>query len=84
MKLSARLFACAGILVGGHLLLRVLGCAEHVSAIAGMPIAPSSIVLGPLHLVFYLAAAILAPILMIAATAEALIDLRQRRSGERC
>lgn len=64
-------------IVGVHLLLRVLGAGEHASILAGMPLSSASWVVGPLHVLFTLAAVTVAPICMIAAAIDA-VSLRFR------
>lgn len=58
-------------IVGVHLLLRVLGAGEHASILAGMPLSSASWVVGPLHVLFTLAAVTVAPICVIAAAIDA-------------
>jgi hypothetical protein len=66
----AVLFVLAALLVGGHLVTRLLGFAEHTAVLAGMPVAEASWVLGPLHVVLYFLAVVVAPMLVLAASAE--------------
>lgn len=60
-------------IVGVHLLLRVLGAGEHASILAGMPLSSASWVVGPLHVLFTLAAVTVAPICVIAAAIDAVV-----------
>jgi hypothetical protein len=76
----------AGVLIAIHLGMRALGLAEHTSAIAGMPVSPASAILGPLYVVTYLLAVVVAPILAVASVLERGVrSLRRgpakRRSG---
>jgi hypothetical protein len=76
----ARLFLLllvAALLVLAHLIARAGGLAEHTSAIAGMPLSPASIVLGPLHVAGYLLLVVIAPILAIAGTIDTVLLLRR-------
>lgn len=75
MRGPAILFVVAASLVGGHLVARMLGLAEHTAVLAGMPLAEASWVLGPIHVVLYLLAVIVAPVLALAASAETVLRL---------
>lgn len=73
--------AQAAALVALHLAMRALGFAEHTSILAGMPVAASSILLGPLYVVVYLLAVVAAPILVLAALFERMARMRYARRG---
>jgi hypothetical protein len=55
--------------------MRAFGLGAHMSAIAGMPIDATSLVIAPLYLVTYLLAVIVAPVLLLASA----IDVAQQR-----
>jgi len=78
MRRPAVLFGLAALLAGAHQLANLAGLARHASAIAGMPLSAASDVIGPAFVALHLAAAVVAPILMIAATADALLRLAPR------
>lgn len=61
------------VLVGVHVLMRVFGADEHASVLAGMPQSSASWVIGPLHVLFTLAAVTIAPICVIAAGIDAVV-----------
>ncbi len=79
MRRPATLFVLAGLLGAAHVITRALGWADHTSAIAGMPISEASNLLGPVHVLVYMAVVIVAPILAIAGTIDALLLMRQPR-----
>lgn len=71
MRRAAVLLLIAALLATAYGLLALLGIAEHTSALAGMPRSPASWTLGPLYVIVYLGAVIVAPILVAAAALEA-------------
>lgn len=77
MRRVAITTALAIVLV--HLLLRALGAGAHASILAGMPLSSASWVIGPIHVLFTLAAVTVAPIGVIAAAIDAVA--RRFRSG---
>ena len=73
MSRSARILGLtAAIIVAAHLLSRACGWGVHTSAVAGMPHDASSSFLGPFHIVSYLCAVTVAPVLAFASVAETL------------
>lgn len=70
LALPLTLVAGALLLALSHLALRAIGGGDHLSAISGMPPAPSSYVLAGLYVATYLAAVVLAPVLGLAALFE--------------
>jgi hypothetical protein len=75
VKAPAILFVVAALLAGGHLATRLLGLAEHTAVLAGMPLDDRSWVLGPLHVALYFLAVVVAPVLVLAASAETAVRL---------
>ena len=61
MRRPAALFALAALLFIAYEAARLANLADHTSAVAGMPLTASSWVLGPLHIVLYLLAVVVAP-----------------------
>jgi hypothetical protein len=79
---ARHLLSIAITIVAFRLALRTVGADAHASVISGMPLSPASLVLGPLVVLAWLAASILAPVLAVAAATVALLD-RLRARGER-
>ena len=71
MMRAARLFVVAAAIVAAHVVMRAAGLAEHTSLLAGMPRSGMSLVLGPAYVLVHLAAVIVAPIVALAAAADA-------------
>jgi hypothetical protein len=76
MRRPAVLFGLAALLLVAYEAARLANLADHTSAVAGMPLTPSSWVLGPLHIALYLLVVVVAPVLVIAGTADTLLRLR--------
>jgi hypothetical protein len=72
------LIAIAAAIVCARVAFRLLGLDAHASVVAGMPLSNASWVLGPVAVVLSLAAAIVTPVLVIAA---ALTRMGARRHG---
>jgi hypothetical protein len=72
------LHAIAPALVALHLALRVLGAAEHTTFLTGT-VTPTSAVVGPLYVVAYLGAVIVAPIVGAASLGELCVAYVRRR-----
>ena len=70
MTTIKKVLAAAIAVVALHVVLRVLGCAEHTGVLAGMARSQASYVLGPLYVLTHLFSVIAAPILVVAAVAE--------------
>lgn len=79
MRRPAALFGLALVLALAHGVARALGLADHTSVIAGQPLSEASAVLGPLHVALYLAAVLVAPVLVLGASIETLLFLRHER-----
>ena len=77
MRRPALLFAVAGLFTLAYAAARLAGWAEHTSAIAGMPRAASSLVLGPVFVVLHLVTVVVVPVLAIAAMLDVLHALRR-------
>lgn len=72
-RASRSVFAVAALLVLAHLAMRVAGFADHTSVLAGMPQSEWSAALGPVYVLGYFGAILVAPVLVIAVVVEYLL-----------
>lgn len=71
MRQAATGAAVAVALVAFHLAMSMLGAGAHVSALGGMRVGSWSLAIGGLHVVAYLGALVVAPVLALASAVEA-------------
>jgi hypothetical protein len=70
-----RTLAVAAAIVAIHLALRLAGLASHTSALAGMPASAWSLPIAAVYVLAYLAAVVVAPVLVIATILRSLATI---------
>jgi hypothetical protein len=75
------MLAIAVVIIVVRVAFRLLGVDEHASVIAGMPLSWASWVLGPVVVIWGLAASIVAPVLVIGAALTSLQFASAKKSA---